>query len=217
MTAPTADATSTDTSTDADIEDEDNLDDDALDSTADDAAEQGADELGVAGKKALDAMKAKWRNERARAKAAEDKLAAASKPVDKADEKPDLDALREQIRAESRADTLRDKVLDKIEAKAARLFSNPEDARVFLASKVDDFIDDGSVDVDAISESLADLLKERPYLSAQGGKRFQGTNDAGARKAAPSQLTRADLKGMSPDQILEAQASGRMNALLGKS
>ncbi|MFI6662365.1 hypothetical protein ACIBL8_43450 [Streptomyces sp. NPDC050523] len=31
-----------------------------------------------------------------------------------------------------------------------------------------------------------------------------------------SQLTRADLKGMAPDAIAQAQADGRLNALLGR-
>jgi hypothetical protein len=146
--------------------------------------------------------------------------AKAAKPAAEGDKKPeiDIDALRKQIRDEAAADSLRDRALDKIEAKAARLLANPEDARVFLASKLDDFIGAGTVDVNAISDALADLIKARPYLGVTQGdsKRFKGTADGGAKgNAGKPQLTKADLKSMTPDAILSAKAEGRMNNLLG--
>jgi len=178
-------------------------------------------DLGDAGKKALDAMKAKWRAERDARKAAEDKLAAATKPKDDK-EAPDLDALREQIKAEARAEALRDKVLDKIEAKAARMFKDPEDALLRLGKNVDEFIDGGKIDLDAISEALEELLAKRPDFGVTQGepKRFKGSGDQGPKKdAGKPQLTEADVKRLSKEgkhaEIEQARVDGRLNNLLG--
>ena len=200
----------------------DDADTDVVDTAADstDTTDQSAtDALGDAGKKALDAMKAKWRSERDRAKALEAQIADAAKP---ADDKPDLDALRTQARAEVLAESMRERALDKLEAKAARLFQNPEDARAFLADKVDDFIDGTSVDTDAITDALKELLDKRPYLGVTQGepKRFQGTADGGAKgTAGKPQLTEADVKRLSKEgrhaEIEAARIDGRLNTLLG--
>lgn len=179
----------------------------------------GADKLDDPGKKALDAMKGKWHSERDRRKAAEQELAAlkAQEGEDrKSDNRPDPDEIRKQAKAEAAVEVLRDRVMDKVETKAAKLFADPEDARALLASHVDDFIENGKVELDAIEEALDDLLKRKPHLAAQGGRRFQGSADGGARKGnGPAQLTRDDLKGMSPKEIVKAKAEGRLRDVLG--
>lgn len=183
---------------------------------ADDSGEpEGGDQLGDAGKKALDAMKAKWRAERDQRKALEAQLAGDGKQDD-----PEKDPaeLRKQLQAEARAEVLRERALDKVEAKAAKLFADPEDARALLASRVDDFVDGGQVDVDAINEAIADLLSKKPHLAAATAKRFQGGADGGARKGSQvAQLTEQDLKRMTPQQIDKARLSGQLNDLLGVS
>jgi hypothetical protein len=168
-------------------------------------------QLGDAGKKALDAMKAKWR-------AARDELRAlkaqqdAGKPTDDGD----LAAAIAKARAEVKAETLRERVLDRIEAKAARLFADPEDAVALLGRRADEFIDGDKVDSDEIVEALEDLLKKKPHLAATAQRRFAGSADGGARKGSkPDQLTRNDLKSMTPQQIVEAQDAGRLNDLMG--
>lgn len=192
-----------------------NVDTDPVD---DDGQPDGADQLGDPGKKALDAMKSKWQTERDRRKAVEQELATlkAQGKGDQPDDQPDPEKLREQAKAEALAEVLRDRALDKVETKAAKLFADPEDARALLASRVDEFVDDGKVDVGAIEEALADLLSKKPHLAAQGGRRFQGSADGGARKGSkPDQLTRDDLKRMSPQEIVKAKAEGRLNDLFG--
>ena len=73
-----------------------------------------------------------------------------------------------------------------------------------------------NVDEDEIADAISDLLKNKPYLGAQGGRRFQGTADGGARKdTSPTQLTEADLARMSPEEIVQAKTEGRFNKLLG--
>lgn len=201
----------------ADTEDDDVIVTDA--DQVDDDEPEGSDALGDAGKKALDVMKAKWQKERDERKALAAQLADLQKS-DKGDGKPDLDAqkLRDEAKAEARAEALRDRVLDKIEAKAAKLFADPEDAVALLGRRVDDFIDDGQLDVDAIGEALEELLKKKPHLAAaQGGKRFNGSADGGARKGSgrPAQLTEQDLKRMTPQQIVDAQSKGQFDDLLG--
>lgn len=176
----------------------------------------GAEQLGDPGKKALDAMKAKWQREREQRKALADELAALKAPKAGTTDQPDPEEIRKQARAEAAAEVLRDRALDKVETKAARLFADPEDARALLASRVDEFVDDGKVDIDAINEALTDLLKKKPHLAATAGKRFAGSADGGARKGSkPDQLTRQDLKRMSPAQIVKAQEEGRLNDLMG--
>jgi hypothetical protein len=181
---------------------------------SDDGDTGDADKLGDAGKKALDSMKSKWQKERDARKALEAKMAADSKP----DDQQDPAEMRKQAQAEARAEVLKDRALDKVEAKAAKLFADPEDARALLASRVDDFVDDGQVDVDAINEALTDLLSKKPHLAAATAKRFQGGADGGARKGSQvSQLTEQDLTRMTPQQIDKARLDGRLNDLLGVS
>lgn len=193
--------------------DQDDVDTDSADDDADGAQDDGADQLGDAGKKALDSMKSKWQKERDARKALEAKLAEGTKRDDDA---PDPAELRKQLQAEARAEVLNERALDKVEAKAAKLFADPEDARALLAGRVDEFLDDGQVDVDAINEALTDLLKKKPHLAAATAKRFQGGADGGARKGSGvSQLTEQDLQRMKPEQIVKAREEGRLTDLLG--
>lgn len=190
------------------------LDDDADTGAAstNDADPDGADQLGDAGKRALDSMKGKWQSERDRRKALEDELAKL-----KADQQPTADPvkIREEARAEVRAAVLKERALDKIEARAARLFADPEDATVHLASKVDDFIRDGKVDTGAIAGALEDLLKRKPHLGIQPEKRFAGSADGGPRKGdEPQMLTRSDVERLFREgkhaEIDKARAEGRI-------
>jgi hypothetical protein len=185
----------------------DDVDTDPVDGPGD-GQDGDADKLGDAGKKALDSMKSKWQKERDARKALEAKLAAGSKD----DDQQDPAELRKQAQAEARAEVLAERALDKVEAKAAKLFADPEDARALLAGRVDEFVDDGQVDVDAINEALADLLKKKPHLAAAKAARFQGGADGGARKGSQvAQLTEQDLKKMTPAQIVEARTAGRLD------
>lgn len=188
---------------------------DNLDETADTDRVDDTDEtanLGDAGKKALDAMKAKWQKERDARKASDAELAKLKEPKPDDSAKPDEATIREQAKAEARAEVARDRALDRIEAKAAKLFADPEDARALLAGRVEEFLDNGQVDNDAITEALDDLLKKKPHLAATA-KRFAGGADGGARKGSSTvaQLTGQDIKRMTPQQIVEARAAGRLD------
>lgn len=177
---------------------------------------EGADKLDDPGKKALDSMKGRWREERDRRKALEARIAELEQGSGKKDD-GDLATAIAKAKAEAKAETLRERALDRIEAKAARLFADPEDAVALLGRRVDEFIDGDRIDSDEIVEALEGLLKKKPHLAAATAqKRFAGSADGGARKGSkPDQLTRDDLKKMTPAQIVAAQDAGRLNDLLG--
>lgn len=205
-------ATADDTSTD-----EGTSDDDA-DATASDDDDGSDDDkpLGPEGEKALRAMKK-------RARDAEKELrrirAEADKPKSDDGDKPDPDAIRQEVETEVRQQYARDRALDKLEAKAARKFQNPDLARKLLSDQADDFLDEkGNPDVEAITEALEELLSDEPYLAVQDDQRFKGDADGGARNGSkPAQLTRQDIKRMSPQQITQAEQEGRLDVLLGRT
>ncbi len=161
---------------------------DTTGATQDDSTDDGADQLGDAGKQALDRMKAQRNEFRDQLRAFQslgltpDQIRGLQKPADRGDQ-PDADEIRKQARAEARAEMLRDRVVDRIEARAARDFADPEDAVAILlrGRKPDDFLNGDSIDAEEIEDALKDLLTKKPHLAAQG-RRFQGGADGGARK-----------------------------------
>lgn len=205
-----------------DATDEAEQKDEEDESAGGDEAVEGEEALGDAGKRALDAMKASLRAEKARRKAAESDLAAAKAAVQqgtKKDDAPDLAAIEAAALEKARAETLRERALDRLEARAGRKnMADPSDARFHLAEHLDDFIDGSKIDTQAIDDALDELLEAKPYLAAATAKRFVGTGDGGARKGStgPVQLTNADLKKMTPEAIDEALNKGQFDDLLGR-
>lgn len=170
--------------------------------------------LGPAGQKALDAMKERLKaaedmlsaagitsktqarriaRERVDAKQKKTEPVEVSKNNDNNDgEKVDPEKIRAEVKAELESAALRERVLDKIEVKAAKGFADPTDAVAVLMRnhEIDDFLDDGKLDVEAIQDALDELLKSKPYLAAaaQGGskQRFQGSAEGGAKPQKPA-------------------------------
>jgi vacuolar-type H+-ATPase subunit I/STV1 len=85
-------------------------------------------------------------------------------------------------------------------------FINPSDFEVG---------EDGTVDEAAITAAIDDLIKNKPTLTAQGDKRFQGTVDGGVRNDAvkTSQVSKAELASMTHDEINTARRAGRLRDL----
>lgn len=170
--------------------------------------------LGDAGKKALDAMKAKWRSERDARKQLETQLAERDAPKPEGDA-PDVDAIKRQAEADATRKANERILKAEIRAQAAGKLSDPADALRFI--DLTDFEADGEGNFNAneIESAISDLLEAKPYLSAQGGRRFQGSADGGARKGSdgPAQLTRAEVERMSPEDIIKAQNEGRLTDL----
>lgn len=129
----------------------------------------GTDELGDAGKQALDRMKAKWQAERAKRIAAE-QIAATANNTDET-ERVRRDA---EIAATTKANGRI--VRAEIRALAAGRFADPADAVVFLDVSRFDVDDDGEVDRDEIAAAIDELLARKPHLgktdtAAQSGAR----------------------------------------------
>lgn len=185
-----------------------------------DETPEGAESLGDAGKQALDRMKGKWQAERDRRKALEgelEKLRAPSAPKQDGEQQPDVDAIRREATQQA-VKAANERILKaEIKAAAAGKLADPGDALRLLDVSNFEVDADGNVDADEIAEAIDGLLRSKPYLSAQGVRRFQGSADGGARKGSRegAQLTQDDLKGMKPEAILKAQAEGRLNDLLG--
>jgi len=176
----------------------------------------GSDALGDAGKRALDAMKAERNAERDRRKALEAELEALRNPTDPA---PAAEPVTPAQPSEADRKLNARIVRAEIKAAAAGKFADPDDALVYLKDKARSFkVDEnGEVDTAEISSAIEDLLTRKPHLAAKSAPRFEGTADGGAagREAGPSQLTREDLKGKSPEWIAKARAEGRLKTLLG--
>ncbi|MDX2566079.1 hypothetical protein PV413_19620 [Streptomyces scabiei] len=176
----------------------------------DDADPDGADQLGDKGKRALASMKGKWRSEREKRKALEQQLA----EKDGADE-------AEQARRKTEADAVaraNARILKaEIRAAAKGRLNDPKDALTFLDLGQFEVGEDGEIDSEEIEDAIDDLLKNKPYLAAATAKRFQGSGDGGAaRKASrPKQLSKQDLKSMSPEAIEQARIDGKLDDLMG--
>jgi hypothetical protein len=167
--------------------------------------QSGEDQLGDAGKKALDAMKAKWRAERDARREAERRLTEVSKPD--GDGEPDADTIRSQARAEAIAEANERIVRSEVKAAAAGKLNDPSDALRLLDLSQFEVDDDGNVDEDDIAEAIEDLIKKKPYLAAaQGGRRFQGSGDGGARNGQRQPSL--------DERIAEAQAEGDVRAVI---
>jgi vacuolar-type H+-ATPase subunit I/STV1 len=104
-----------------------------------------------------------------------------------------------------------------VRAAAAGKLNDPADALRYLDLSEFEVSSDGEVDSAAVTAAINDLVASKPYLSAQGGQRFQGTADGSARTDAskPSQLTAADMARMSPEAVDAAHREGRFDDLLG--
>jgi len=195
---------------DQDVDDvEDALPDDPDDAEPDDADPDDEEEdkpLGPKGENALKAVKEKLRTERARRQAAEAKLAEKDRPKDDRPD-PEQAATAKANRRVLRAD---------IKAAATGKLADPTDALALLNLDQFEADADGEFDEDEIADAIDELLTRKPHLAAaqSGGKRFQGGADQGARKGATKPITDAQLKAMTPKQIDEAYAAGKLAHLL---
>jgi len=170
---------------------------------ADDADPDGAESLGDAGKRALEAMKTKLKAEKAARVAAEKKLQAATPDA------PDVDKITAEAdrKANERAN-LRVLKAD-LRVAAADLLADPSDALAFLDLTQFEPDSQGEFDPDEITDALKDLVKRKPHLSkaAQSGtKRIPVVPADPANK--PSTPTSLD------DQIAAAQQAGDMMTAL---
>lgn len=177
----------------------------------------GSDGLGDAGKKALAAMKEREKAARAEARELKKRLAdleAAASAADKTPDEQALEAARREAEAAALAKANERILRSEVKAAAAGKLADPSDALAYLDLSEFEVDESGNVDSSEIAEAISELLERKPYLAAQGGR---VSLDSGRGKApAAGQLTRDDLKSMSPEEITAAKAAGRLNGLLGR-
>lgn len=181
--------------------------------------EQDDDEpLGEAGKKALDAMKLRAREAEKTAREAAAELARVKAEQEGKAAEYEQQQAADKVRADALAAANTRILKAEVRALAASRLADPEDALRFLDLTDFDVTDTGDVDRAAITAAIESLVTSKPYLSAQGGGRFQGAGDGGARNAQkPSQISEAELAQMSPEQINKARREGRLDRLMGKT
>lgn len=185
-----------------------------------DPPEDGADALGDAGKKALDAMKAQRNAERLKAKTAQTELDRIKAELALKDKPAEEQAL-EQARAEARTDAVKAanvRILkSELKAAATGKLADPTDAALYINLDDFDVNDDGDVDSDALNEAITDLIARKPHLAATKQNRFTGDADQGSKgkDSKPAQLSHDDVRRMNPEQIETAKAAGQLDRLLG--
>jgi hypothetical protein len=184
------------------------------------ATDTGSDEaLGDAGKKALDAMKAKWKAAEQAAKERDAKIAELEAKINGTE--ADHRAAQEAQRLKDEALAAANQRILKAEVRAAAKGKVADEALADLPALMNlsdlEVGSDGEVDASQIASAIDSLIQSKPYLAAQGG-RFQGSADGGARNDSTqvSQLTRADMARMSPEQIADAEIKGQFDDLLGR-
>ena len=193
--------------------------------TATETAEviEGYDALGEPGKKALDKMKAerdaavqaakaangdpnaaaRIKAERAELAATKDALAALQAKID--GREAEYAAQQEAQRVKDEAITVANERILKAEFRLVAKGKLTDPSDVFRFPEIIDLSAfevgaDGEVDPEAIEAAVNTLIAKRPDLAAQGGKKFQGSADGGARNGAAA--TSID------DQIAAATAAG---------
>ncbi|QDH92110.1 head scaffolding protein [Streptomyces phage Dubu] len=179
---------------------------------------EGADALGDAGKKALDSMKTRWKAERDARRKLEEELESLRTPKPSGDDdQADAAEIKRQATREANAKANARIIRSEIKAAAAGKLADPSDALAYLDPSAFELDANGDVDAEELADAIEDLLTRKPYLAATTRPRFQGTGDGGAaRKASgPSQLSRQDLKSMSPEAIVKAKREGRLKDVLG--
>lgn len=146
-----------------------------------------------------------------RVKELEQELADRDKP---ADEKA-IDVARREAAAEATAKANKRLVAVEFRSAAAKRVKDPRIAAKLVDLEGIEVDDDGEVDPDGITAALDALLDEYPDLAPS---RFEGTADQGGKgkSSKPSQLTRDDLKNMTPAAVLAADKAGRLDRIKGK-
>jgi hypothetical protein len=193
----------------------------ADESTVDDnEAIPGSEALGDPGKKALDAMKAKWKAAEAKAQSEADARAALEAKIEgkEADYAKDQERRNVESAALAKANT---RILKaEIRAAAAGKLADPADALLYLDLSRFEVGDDGDVDTDAVASAIEALAKAKPYLAAQRGTGPVFESPGAHRKGAPAgQLTQEQVKQLYAekkyDEIDQARQDGRLASIFG--
>lgn len=146
-----------------------------------DAPVEGADALGDAGKKALEAMKAQRKAALDEAKAAKAERDALKAQLEGREAEHAAEQERQRVKDEALAAANKRILGAELRAAAKGKLADPTDAALYINLDEFEVSDDGSVDTDALNEAVAELLVKKPHLAAGEQPRFAGGGDGGAR------------------------------------
>lgn len=133
---------------------------------------------------------------------------------DKPDDEKAVDAARREGEAAGTAKGNKRLIAAEFRIAAAKRVKDPRIAAKLVDLGGIEVNDDGEVDPDGITNALDALLDEYPDLAPS---RFEGTADQGGvgKGSKPRQLTREDIKTMTPEQVNAARKDGLLNTLMG--
>lgn len=135
----------------------------------------------------------------------------------KTEDEKAIDDARREAAAEATAKANKRLIAAEFRSAAAKRVKDPRIAAKLVDLEGIEVDDDGEVDADGINAALDALLEEYPDLAPS---RFEGSADQGGKgkdvAQTAKQLTRDDLKTMSPDAIIQAEKDGRLDRLKGK-
>ncbi len=177
----------------------------------------GAEALGDAGKKALDAMKVDRNAAKAEAKALRDEFEAFRAKAEGKEAEFAKEQERRNVESAALAKANERILKAEVRAAAAGKLADPTDALRFIDMSGFEVDTDGNVDSSSIMAAIEDLAKSRPYLAAQSGTAGPVFESPGAHRAGgpAGQVTQAELDRMSSAEINAARREGRLKTLLG--
>jgi hypothetical protein len=186
------------------------------------------DELGESGKKALAVERAARKEAEKKAKRADELEAELVKLREDAmsEQEKAIAVARKEAAAEARQEATSEAArrLFRAEVKAAaastvadpELLADPDVAMRLLGFDEVPVTESGDVDAEAISAALDRLVERKPYLAVGDRQPVPGADQGARGTTVLSQLTREQLKTMSPEQITRAETEGRLDVLLGR-
>lgn len=177
---------------------------------------EGQEALGDPGKKALDTMKGERNAARDEAKALKARLEALEAQAAGREAEHAAEIERQKLKDEALSVANQRILKAELKAAAKGKLADPADAALFINLAEFTVSDDGDVDSAALDAAISDLLTRKPHLAAKQG-RFDGSADQGGKRSGgdASQITREQLKSMTPEQIIEAEAAGRLSTVMG--
>lgn len=172
----------------------------------DDADPPGSEHLGDPGKKALETMKAERKTARDEAAQAKADLAALQAKVAGKEAEHAAELERQKVHTEALGKANEKILKAELRAAGAGKLADPADALRFLDLSEFEVGTDGEVDQTAVNAAIDALLTNKPYLAAQGGKRFQGGADGGPRNEVDTKTI--------DDEIAEATKAGNLQRVI---
>jgi len=156
--------------------------------------------LGDAGKKALTEERAARKAAEKKVQEAESKAAAVLAKLEGREAEWSAEQERKEAITEALAKRDSQIVQARLEAAATGKLADPADAALYVDTKDFEVSETGTVDTEAMSAAIADLIERKPHLAARGGSATprpdpsQGTS-GGVGKRTTGQLFAAAIEG----------------------